>query len=164
MQPLQNALMFVTVVFAGLIAGLLFSYQVSVNNGLKALTDAEYVKAMQTIKVSIINPLFIVCFIGLLFLFPVSSYDLFRQGCMKSFYFMLIACLIYLIGVICVTFFGNIPLNNLLKEFDVAKAMPEEVTTMRKAFEITWNQFHLIRTIASITAFVCALFAVFRFK
>lgn len=164
MQSFHNAVVFITVVFSGLIAGLLFSYQISVNNGLRALSDSEYVKAMQSINVVIVNPVFVICFIGLVFLFPISSYFLFKEGTTQLFYLMLGACLVYLTGVICVTFFGNIPLNNQLAGFDIVNALPDEVAAMRKAFENKWNQFHLIRTVAAIVAFVCALFAVFRFK
>ena len=55
MPKIQKMILVITVLFAGLIAGLLFSYSCSVNLGLHHLSDAEYVKTMQAINIEIQN-------------------------------------------------------------------------------------------------------------
>ena len=48
----------------GLIAGVFYAYAVSVNLGLAAQPDADYVAAMQAINERIQNPLFFLSFFG----------------------------------------------------------------------------------------------------
>jgi uncharacterized membrane protein len=65
--------LFTTILFSGLVAGLLYSYSTSVNPGLKALPDNEYIRAMQSINTAIQNPVFFIAFMGLLLLFPFTT-------------------------------------------------------------------------------------------
>jgi uncharacterized membrane protein len=56
----------------------------------------------------------------------------------------------YWLGVMAVTIFGNIPLNNILYAFDVNSAQSADLTKQQQAFESRWNTLNTIRTIASI--------------
>jgi uncharacterized membrane protein len=81
---MQNIFNFLSLFLGGLLAGLFFSYSYSVNPGLKSLADNEYVKAMQSINIAIQNPYFFISFMGLLFVFPVSTYLMYRQQTDRS--------------------------------------------------------------------------------
>ena len=63
---------------------------------------------------------------------------------------MIAASITYIAGVLAVTAAGNIPLNNALAKFDISSASATAIADQRKAFETSWNRFHLIRTIFSI--------------
>lgn len=139
----------------------MYSYSCSVNNGLKALSDEEYIKAMQSINTAIQNPYFFSCFMGLIVLLPLSAWQAYTQ---PYFYVWLGATLLYCIGVFGVTVFGNVPLNDQLAAFDTAKASVNEISAMRTAFESAWNSYHFIRTVAAILSFGLALVALFRVK
>ena len=69
----QNSLLFLSVLLSGLIMGLLYGYACSVNPGLNKLSDAEYLRAMQSINTAIQNPVFFISFMGTLFILPVTS-------------------------------------------------------------------------------------------
>ena len=163
-MAIQNIFHFLTILFCGLIAGLLYSYSCSVNLGLKTLADNEYVKAMQGINMAIQNPAFFVAFMGLLFTFPITTYLIYKHQLSSSFYFMLFATIVYFLGVFGVTVVFNIPLNEQLAKFDISSAATNEIAAMRKAFEKPWNSYHVVRTCASIISFVLTILSVLKSK
>lgn len=157
-------LLFTTVLFSGLVAGLFYSYSCSVNPGLRALSDSGYLHAMQSINFSIQNPVFFLSFLGLLFLYPASAWNLYSSAPSSSFYLMLAASLCYFIAVFGITIFGNVPLNTLLEQFVINEATETERSEMRRLFERPWNTFHLIRTSASVVSFALSILALIKQK
>ncbi|MEO7767496.1 MAG: anthrone oxygenase family protein [Ferruginibacter sp.] len=157
MNLVSNTAIFFTVLFSALVAGLLYGYSCSVNIGLKALPDDQYLRAMQSINRAIQNPYFFISFIGLVLLFPVTTWLLYPQSPNATFYYFLAASVIYIVGVFGVTVAGNVPLNNVLENFNISLSGLHEIATQRQRFETPWNQFHLIRTIASIASLCLAI-------
>jgi uncharacterized membrane protein len=160
----SNIILALTALTTALIAGLFYAYSCSVNLGLKQLSDINYILAMQSINKAIQNPVFLFSFIGTLFLLPISAYLQHNNGELNRFYLLLFATIIYLIGVILITAFGNIPLNNTLDSFSVQSSDNQSITKARLAFENAWNNFHLIRTIASIVALILVILACLKNK
>ncbi|MBK7604266.1 MAG: DUF1772 domain-containing protein [Saprospiraceae bacterium] len=64
-----------------------------------------------------------------------------------------------LIGTIVVTFFGNVPLNNALDAIKLNEISVEDLKLTRTAFESSWNNLNLVRTLSSIVALVLLLVA-----
>jgi uncharacterized membrane protein len=164
MFSFQNIPVFLTILFSGLVAGLLYSYSCSVNIGLKALPNEEYLKAMQSINIAIQNPYFFISFMGLLLLFPLTGWIFYSQKPTISFYLLLIAAALYFIGVFGVTVFGNVPLNDQLAKFGISSASPNQISTMRLTFESEWNKFHLIRTVSAILSFGLTILTIMKYK
>ncbi|MFZ4928172.1 DUF1772 domain-containing protein [Chryseobacterium sp. Mn2064] len=147
----------ITAVLTALIGGLFYAYSCSVVLGLGKLSDIEYLKAMQHINREILNPVFFMSFMGTAALLPVSAF-LFR-GQQPVFIFLLLAALVYLIGVFGVTVVGNVPMNDALDRFDISGATMEAVKQIRDQFESRWNFLNNIRTsfsVVSIILVVCA--------
>ena len=67
---------------------------------------------------------------------------------------MVIASIVYFVGVFGVTVLGNVPLNEALDKFDLATASASEINAQRIKFEVSWNRLHAIRTIASMISLV----------
>ena len=146
----MKAFLFIALLFSGLIAGLLFGYSCSVNPGLTALPDAEYISAMQSINIAIQNPVFLTVFVGLALIFPVTVFVYYKER-PKLYYLLVSAAIVYMAGVFGVTLFFNVPLNRQLAGFSgVDRA---GIRAIRQAFEGPWNAFHSIRTAAAIVAF-----------
>ncbi len=156
---MKKMILITTVLFSGLIAGLLFGYACSVNLGLHYLSDAGYVKAMQAINIKIQNVYFFTVFIGILFLMPASAWLSFSAINKTAFYFLLVATLIYFAGTFGITIFGNIPLNNQMAAIDLATINNETLSAFRNHFESLWNTYHFIRTLASIISFLLTIIA-----
>ena len=157
-------ILFISVVFSGLVAGLFYSYSCSVNPAFGTLTDSEYIIVMQAINKAIQNPYFFISFIGLLVAYPIAVYSLYSPPTITSFYALLGAAVIYFIGVFGITLFCNVPLNEQLADFQILTASQHEISAMRKAFEEPWNRYHAIRTLAAILAFCLSVLALLKQK
>ena len=133
-----NIILLITTILTALITGLLYGYSCSVNLGLGLLPDREYLAAMQSINKEILNPLFFASFLGTLVLLPLSTYLHKGQPVSSQFTLLLIATLIYAIGVIGITFFGNVPLNDTLARVNLHSASVEEIARSVK-YTVNWQ-------------------------
>ena len=158
MIKLPAAILIVTATLTALMAGLFFSYSISVSLGLGKLSDSEYIKAMQSINREIQNPLFFLCFFGVLIMLPVATITQYSID-KTTFIVLLAATLFYAIGVFGITVFANVPLNNQLDQFDLSNQTNEVIQTQRQYFETKWNYWNNIRTINSIIAIILVIYA-----
>ena len=138
---------------AGLITGLLFAFS---NFALQSLADLPSDKgmfAMQRINERIINPLFLILFLGtpsLCALIAVNSVMNFSDvGAIPK----LIGALAYLAGPFGITVLFNVPLNNQLAAAEISSA--DEVWP---AYQQKWQRWNHIRT--SIGTAAVALLAI----
>ncbi|REC44107.1 DUF1772 domain-containing protein [Chryseobacterium pennipullorum] len=155
-MKMTTLLLLITTILTALIGGLFYAYSCSVVLGLGKLSDTEYLKAMQHINREILNPVFFMSFMGTAILLPVSAF-VFRGQ--PAFIFILLAALAYLIGVFGVTVARNVPMNNMLNQFDIPGSTVEAIKQMRENFERRWNFLNNIRTVFSIISIalvVCA--------
>lgn len=164
MLTTQGIILILTAITTAIMAGLFFSYSFSVNPGLGKLPDAEYLSAMQSINRAIQNPVFFFCFFGTLVLLPVSAYLHFTQPISKQFLFLLLAAVVYIIGVFGVTVFGNVPLNEALDKFNIHSATKEAMAAQRALFENRWNNLNAIRTVSSTLAILFVIIACMYYK
>ncbi|TGD59719.1 anthrone oxygenase family protein [Flavobacterium humi] len=145
-----DIILVITTTFSALIAGLFYAYSCSVNLGLGKLSDADYIKAMQSINREIQNPVFFACFFGTLILIPLSAYLNYQQQTSVKSWLLLIAVFTYAIGVFGITVVGNVPLNDALENFNITNATPDTIRDQRALFETKWNAFNTIRTVCSL--------------
>lgn len=158
----MRLLLFSVTLLSGLVAGLFYAYSCSVIPGLKQLTDDNYIKAMQAINIAIQNPVFFMSFMGLLPAYPALLYVQYKTiGSGTQFSLLLAAAIVYFIGVFGVTAIINVPLNDQLAAFDITAATPQQITAARRAFELSWNSWHTVRTIAAVLSFGLTIFSIF---
>ncbi|GLZ81763.1 membrane protein [Actinorhabdospora filicis] len=156
----MNAADIVTIaagVTGALISGVFFGFSVAVNPGLHALSDADYLKAMHSINRKILNPVFLLTFVGSAILVVVAA--IMAAGT-DGFWLLVAAAALYVVGLFFVTAGGNVPLNNRLDAFDPYTADEAALAEMRGVFEKPWNRLHTVRTLAGIAATIlvfCAL-------
>src|SRR5688500_8679871 len=103
----------------GLIGGCFFAFSTFVMKALKKLPPAEGVAAMQSINIVVINPWFLVPFLGtglLCLLLAAGSFFTWR---MPGAGFLAAGALLYVAGTLLVTMALNVPLNDAL-----AKVVP----------------------------------------
>lgn len=154
---MTTLILIITATATALIAGLFYGYTCSVNLGLGKLNDREYITAMNAINVAILNPLFFVSFMGTLVLLPVSTYLNYSAADNSRFILLLIATLLYAIGVFGVTMFGNVPLNDALAKVNVNTASAGDLAAHRLAFEGPWGLLHNVRTLANVVSLVLVI-------
>lgn len=141
-------------------AGLFFSWTISVIPGLAKLEDKSYLEAMQSLNRAILNPAFFIVFLGSMLALPLVTFMEYKSGNNKRFYLFIIASVIYLIGSIGVTFLGNVPINNQLEALDLSTIESEQLKTFRTGFESKWNNLNLIRTLSSVASLGLFLLAI----
>lgn len=153
-MTLKTLILLLCTVSTALIGGLFYAYSCSVLPGLSRLSDLSFLQAMQAINRAILNPLFFATFMGTLLLLPFTTWLFYYKAQLQVFYGLLVATVLYAGGVFMVTMVGNVPLNNLLDGSRLTELNANELRELRNKFEPAWNQFHLVRTIAS---FICVV-------
>jgi len=141
------------ILLTGLSAGLCFTWSNAITPGIGRLDEVGYLSAFQQMNRSIINPLFILVFFGPFFLGLINLY-LFKNASSSMIWLLILALAFYFFGVLLVTMFGNVPLNEILDKTDLGKASLEDLKLLRDQFETKWNRLHLIRTISSVISFL----------
>jgi len=131
----------------GLTSGLLFIFSFAVNPGLARLNEEEYFRAMKFINQVILNPLFFLVFIGPAITMPALTFM--TRNDSDMFIFTLFSTILYISGVILITSFKNVPLNNKLEKLD-----PKEFKDVFLWYKKPWNFWHNIRTFVAIASFI----------
>lgn len=149
-------LLIITTTITGLMAGLFYSWSISVTPGIGRLGDREYLASFQAMNRAIVNPIFLLCFLGAAVLLPICTFTLRSTS---SFWFLVGATVFYVGGVIAVTFAANIPLNNALDRFNIDAASADQMAAFRAQFENKWNTLNHIRSVANSIALVLSIMA-----
>lgn len=147
-----NINLVITIVLTGLTAGLCFTWGNAVTPGIGQLGDKAFLEAFQQMNRSIINPTFMVVFFGPFIGHLINIYA-HRAAFDKSFWLFAVAGALYIIGLVLVTVFKNVPLNEILDKTDLAMASTEQLKELRQLFEKPWNNWHDIRTFTSTASF-----------
>ena len=159
--PLGAAVRFLTLASAtlttGLIAGVYYAFEVSVNLGLAAQPDATYVATMQAINERIENPLFFGSFFGAaMSSLAALAAHYSRRPRSGRFWLIALACVLYIGGSFLLTSFVNVPMNNQLAAVDL-DAPARILAEARDAYEDPWDFWNGVRTVFSTLAFIALI-------
>jgi len=155
-MDITNALLGSSVVATGLMSGLWYGWAVSVIPGTRRIPDTAYVATMQNINKAIINPAFVIPFLGIPAILAGAAVVQFRTGDNRRGVLLTGAAATYIVGVLGVTVGGNVPLNDALDSFDLADSNEQSLANRRQSYETPWNRWHYLRTAANIGAFALA--------
>jgi uncharacterized membrane protein len=141
----------------GLVAGVFYAFSVAINPAFARLSDASYIAAMQAINSAIVNPVFAFSYFGAPLL--LVAVTILHRSNSTIFSWLLAACVVYWTGSLGVTVFGNIPLNDNLALFLIKGASLKQMALVRHGFDKPWNQWHLVRTCASVISLILLIIA-----
>lgn len=137
----------VAALLCSLVAGFLFAFAAVVMPGIKTLPDREFIRAFQVIDGVIQNnqPLFVAVWLGsIMAVVAAAGLGIGQLNGMQRL-LLILAPLIYIVGVQVSTFTINVPLNNRLQALDVNAMDSEALQAARLDFEPRWNQWNLVR-------------------
>lgn len=143
---------------SGVIAGLLFVFSNVVMRALGDLPPASGMLAMQRINVIIVNPLFLLFFLGT----AAASVAVVAFTCVAPAApgqgWLLAGSLCYLVGVVGVTMAFNVPLNNGLEAATAAAA-----DTAWPAYATAWLRWNHVRAALGVAATAAFAWGLFRY-
>lgn len=155
-MDINTTLLSGSIVSTGLTAGLFYGWSVSVIPGLTRISDEAYISTMQNINRAIINPGFIVPFMGIPVVLAGASVVHFRSGDTRRGWLLAGAAATYVVGVLGVTGTRNVPLNDALDAFDLRSATSVAIAERRSSYETPWNRWHHLRAAANVASFALA--------
>ena len=147
----------VTALGCGLIAGVFFAFSTFVMRALVRLPAAQGIQAMNSINVTVINPWFMLAFLGTALASVVLVIAAFVEWGEPYAVYLLLGGLVYLAGVILLTGGYHVPRNNALATLDPSD--PDAESHWNR-YVRTWTAGNHVRTIAplaSATLFTIAL-------
>lgn len=148
MTGLIRVLTVAAVVGTGVMAGLFFTFSAVIMRALERLPPAQGLGAMQVINVRIVNPAFLVFFLGsALLCLTLAVLALTNET--PGRWWRLAGAGAYLAGVMVVTVAVNIPLNDTLAVVDPGSA---SASASWQQFLSDWNPPNHLRTVAGILA------------
>jgi uncharacterized membrane protein len=143
------ALKLLAVLGCGLVAGIFFAFSSFVMAALARIQAPQGIAAMQSINITVINPLFMTAFLGtgvVCFFLAIAALFKWHQ---PSAGYVLIGSLLYMIGTVGVTIVGNVPLND-----ELAKVDPNSIDGANRwaNYLANWTVWNHVRTIAALAA------------
>jgi uncharacterized membrane protein len=151
MENVKDVITLLAILGCGLMAGVFFIFSVAIMNALSRLPASEGIAAMQAINIAIVNPLFMLVFLGTAAttIFVVVSSLLKWQE--PNAIYLVVGGVLYVVGSLLVTVIINIPMNNAL-----AAAKPTDSTsaTLWANYLTNWTAWNHVRVVAAIAATV----------
>jgi uncharacterized membrane protein len=144
----MKMLLLVAGVGSFLVSGVLLAFSSFVMSGLTRIPAASGIAAMQSINITVVNPLFLGLFMGmgavslavLVMNVRANGFELSESNA---------AAVIYLLGVLGVTFVANVPMNDALAGIDPAARTSAEYWSNYVSSWTIWNH---VRCVAALVA------------
>ena len=142
-------LTFAAAIGSGLVAGIFFAFSTFVMAALGRIPPEQGISAMQSINITVLNPIFFLAFLGtavLCLALVVAAWFNWQQ---PGSALILGASALYLVGCFGVTMFANVPLNDAL-----AAAQPgtTDAAALWARYLDVWTAWNHVRTAAPVAA------------
>ncbi|OJF12794.1 hypothetical protein BG844_18740 [Couchioplanes caeruleus subsp. caeruleus] len=137
----------------GLIAGFFYAYACSVMIGLARVDNHTFVSTMQWINATVRNGWFAVSFFGALPLAAIAAILHLRRDARPVLPWTVAAVGLYAVAF-AITMGISVPLNDELAAAGDPSAIAD-LSAVRAAYETTWVEWNIARTIAATAALAC---------
>lgn len=157
MDELRFAVTLLAALGSGLVAGVFFAFSTSVMKALTRIPAPQGIAAMQSINVVIVNPVFLLVFVGTGMLsLAALVLDLIEWSGLSSV-FVVVGSALYVIGSFVVTGAANITRNDALDRVDATSAEGAGYWSTFVPQWIGWNNVRLVASLLACAAFILAL-------
>jgi uncharacterized membrane protein len=143
---------------SALIAGLFFAFSVSIMPALARRPPAEGLAAMQAINVVIVNPLFLLVFLGT-GVTCLAVLGLAVSPWRASSALFVAGAVLYLVGSLLLTMAINVPMNNALVD---KRAWTDDGAAYWALYLSRWTAWNHVRTVASLAALIALMLGLMR--
>jgi uncharacterized membrane protein len=139
------------VLATGIVAGVLQLYSHTVMPGLHRLDDRTFVAAFQALDRAIVNPLFLLPFLGAFACTGAAA--LLSLGAGRRLLPWLLAALVLYLVVLVITFGINVPANDALKAAGNPDRIGDLAAVRARFDELHWARWNAVRAVAATAAF-----------
>ncbi|MGW1191901.1 anthrone oxygenase family protein [Streptomyces sp. NPDC002559] len=155
MKHLQTGVLIAATLSAGLMAGLFAAFAYAVMPGLAKSSDHTLVEAMRSINKAILNPAFMLPFMGAIPLLGLAVVLAWRGHGRSALPWLIAALVLYLVAFM-VTSGVNVPLNDRLAR---AGGLGDagQLAATRADFESKWVLWNVVRALLHTASFACLL-------
>ncbi len=143
------ALTLVSALGCGLVAGAFFAFSTFVMRALARLPPGQGIAAMQSINLTVINPLFMGALFGTASASVFLAVTALRSWHEPGAVYLLAGSLLYVLGTVGVTTVFNVPLNNALAAVGPDSA---EGANLWRHYVARWTAWNHVRTAAALAA------------
>jgi len=151
-----TALLWSAALSSGLIAGVYFAFSGFIMQAFNKIDAAQSIAAMNAINKTILHSLFMPLFFGSSIISVLLIIVAFVQWNEAGTVLILLAGVVYFIGMFACTVVFNVPLNNALARLDSNSANAPHVWSH---YLTTWTNWNHLRTVSSlITCVLCIWF------
>lgn len=147
---------FAAAVLSGVMGGIFYAFSSAVMPAFGRISAPNGITAMQAINVAVINPVFMLAFLGPAFLSALLLVaTILGMGDLRTGW-TVTGSLLYLVGCIAITGAFNIPRNNALE-----RVSPEshDGATYWSRYLAEWTAWNHVRTVACLAAMACFILA-----
>ncbi|MGW4529953.1 anthrone oxygenase family protein [Nocardia sp. NPDC004340] len=159
MFALRTAALVAATLTTGLTAGIFFAYATSVMTALGQSDDRTFVDIMQKINVVIINPPFMLAFMGSVGFTVLAAALHLGKDTRTTLIWVGVALALNVIAF-AVTSGLNVPLNNQLANAGDVAQIPD-LAAVRSQFESSWVAWNVVRAVIHTLAFLVLTGALF---
>jgi uncharacterized membrane protein len=147
----------ITAIACGLVAGFFFAFSATVMKALARLPAAHGLAAMQSINIVVINPWVMAALFGTGLACIVLVVAAFVEWGEAYAVYLLLGGLLYLAGVVLLTFVYHVPRNDAMAALDPEDAAAASHWTRYATTWTAWNHVRTVAPLASATLFTIAL-------
>ena len=159
MQTIAPLAGFLALLASGLMAGLFYAYSVSVIWGLDRADPRAAIDSFNGINVAILNPLFLLVFMGVPVLGGLAAVLFWQSGQTAAMWLFASSAIVYAVGTLGVTMVVNVPQNVALANGGV----PQDIAVARQvwdAFTAGWMPWNHLRSGAATLSLLLAALGV----
>jgi uncharacterized membrane protein len=142
----------------GLLAGFFFAFSICVMKALGKLPPAQGIAAMQSINVVVINPWFLLAFLGTAVLCGLAVILALLAWQAPAAPWSLAGGVLYVAGTFLVTMRCNVPRNNALAALAPDGTEAAALWTRYLSGWTAWNHVRMVAALAASASFTVALY------
>jgi uncharacterized membrane protein len=151
MKTLQTFTLVAATITTGLMAGLFAAFAYAVMPGLARDANRSYVESMQHINDAILNPVFMLCFMGAFGLIALGAVLAWRGHDRATLPWLVLALVLYA-ATFVVTSAVDVPLNDELARAGNPNHI-RDLDAVRDAFHTPWVISNAVRALLNLAAF-----------
>lgn len=163
MELIQFAVL-LSALLCSLVAGVVLTFAIVVMPGIRTMGDLDFLASFKAMDRVIQNnqPIFMLIWVGsALMMMASTALGIWQlQGLDRVI--LMVACVIYLLGVHVPTVAINVPLNNRLQSQDLDTMTESELLATIALFESRWLRWNTIRTVIATLTTVLLLVLLIR--